>query len=172
MSLVGLRNMSLIETPPRDRLAIQTIVAPFSEELVQAAIEQELERGGQVYFVHNRVQSLPGMAARLQKLVPRARIAMAHGQMNERQLERVMLGFLRQETDVLATTTIIENGLDIPLVNTIIVTRAERLGLAELYQLRGRVGRSNRRAYAYLLVPEEAELSGEARHRVCVGVGR
>jgi len=166
MSLVGLRNMSLIETPPRDRLAIQTIVAPFSDDLVQTAIEQELERGGQVYFVHNRVQTLPGVVARLQKLVPRARIGMAHGQMNERQLERVMLGFLRGETDVLAATTIIENGLDIPLVNTIIVNRADRMGLAELYQLRGRVGRSNRRAYAYLLVPDDAELSGEARHRL------
>ena len=166
MSLVGLRNMSLIETPPRDRLAIQTIVAPFSEEIIQTAIEQELERGGQAYFVHNRVESLPGMVARIQKLVPQARIGMAHGQMNERQLERVMLGFLRQETNVLAATTIIENGLDIPLVNTIIVNRAERMGLAELYQLRGRVGRSSRRAYAYLLVPEEAELSPEARHRL------
>ena len=166
MSLVGLRNMSLIETPPRDRLAIQTTVAPFRDDLVRMAIEQELERGGQVYFVHNRVQSLPSIAARLQKLVPQARIAMAHGQMNERQLERVMLGFLRHESDVLAATTIIENGLDIPLVNTIIVNRADRLGLAELYQLRGRVGRSNRRAYAYLLVPEDAELSGEARHRL------
>ena len=166
MSLVGLRNMSLIETPPRDRLAIQTIVAPFSDDLVQTAIEQELERGGQVYFVHNRVQTLPGVVARLQKLVPRARIGMAHGQMNERQLERVMLGFLRGETDVLAATTIIENGLDIPLVNTIIVNRADRMGLAELYQLRGRVGRSNRRAYAYLLVPDDAEISGEARHRL------
>ncbi|MBF8305794.1 MAG: transcription-repair coupling factor, partial [Acidobacteria bacterium] len=166
MSLVGLRHMSLIETPPRDRLAIQTVVAPFSEEIIQAAIEQELERGGQVYFVHNRVSSLPGIALRIQKLVPRARIAVAHGQMNERQLERVMLGFLRHETNVLAATTIIENGLDIPLVNTIIVNRADRLGLAELYQLRGRVGRSNRRAYAYLLVPEEAEVSPEARHRL------
>jgi len=166
MSLVGLRNMSLIETPPRDRLAIQTIVAPFSDGLVQTAIEQELERGGQVYFVHNRVQSLPGVTARLQKLVPRARIGMAHGQMGERQLERVMLAFLRREIDVLASTTIIENGLDIPLVNTIIVNRADRMGLAELYQLRGRVGRSNRRAYAYLLVPDDAEISGEARHRL------
>ncbi|OFW42907.1 MAG: transcription-repair coupling factor, partial [Acidobacteria bacterium RIFCSPLOWO2_12_FULL_60_22] len=166
MSLVGLRNMSLIETPPRDRLSIQTVVAPFSEALVQTAIEQELERGGQVYFVHNRVDSLPGMAVLIQKLAPQARIATAHGQMGERQLEKVMLGFLRHETNVLVATTIIENGLDIPLVNTILINRAERLGLAELYQLRGRVGRSNRRAYAYLLVPEEAELTHEARHRL------
>ncbi|OFV96247.1 MAG: transcription-repair coupling factor [Acidobacteria bacterium RIFCSPLOWO2_02_FULL_61_28] len=166
MGLVGLRNMSLIETPPRDRLAIQTTVAPFSEGIVKTAIEQELERGGQVYFVHNRVHSLPGIVARIQELVPHARIAMAHGQMNERQLERVMLGFLRHETNVLAATTIIENGLDIPLVNTIVVNRAERMGLSELYQLRGRVGRSNRRAYAYLLVSEEAELSPEARRRL------
>ncbi|OFW11265.1 MAG: transcription-repair coupling factor, partial [Acidobacteria bacterium RIFCSPLOWO2_12_FULL_59_11] len=166
MGLVGLRNMSLIETPPRDRLAIQTVVAPFSEHIIQTAIEQELERGGQVYFVHNRVESLDHMAAVICKLAPQARIAQAHGQMHERQLEKVMLQFVRQETNVLVATTIIENGLDIPLVNTIIINRAERMGLAELYQLRGRVGRSDRRAYAYLLVPEEAGISGIARQRL------
>ncbi|MBI1954837.1 MAG: transcription-repair coupling factor [Acidobacteria bacterium] len=166
MGLVGLRDMSLIETPPKDRLAIQTVVAPFSEHIIQTAIEQELERGGQVYFVHNRVESLDHMAAVIRKLAPQARIALAHGQMHERQLEKVMLQFVRQATNVLVATTIIENGLDIPLVNTIIINRADRMGLAELYQLRGRVGRSNRRAYAYLLVPEEAGISGIARQRL------
>ena len=166
MSLAGLRDMSLIETPPKDRLAIQTVVAPFREQLVRTAIEQELERGGQVYFVHNRVESLHSIAALIQKLVPHARIAVAHGQMGERQLEKVMLGFIRQQSDVLVTTTIIENGLDIPQVNTILVNRADRHGLAELYQLRGRVGRSNRRAYAYLLVPNKEELTPLARRRL------
>lgn len=166
MSLVGLRDMSVIETPPRDRLAIQTVVAPFSDHIVKTAIEQELERGGQVFFIHNRVESLFAMAALVQKLVPKARIAVAHGQMAERQLEKVMFQFVRQEADVLVTTTIVENGLDIPLANTIIVNRADRHGLAELYQLRGRVGRSNRRAYAYLLVPDQAELTPIAKRRL------
>ena len=166
MALAGLRDMSLIETPPRDRLAIQTVVAPFSESLLRTALAQELDRGGQTYFVHNRVQSLPAMASLIQKLAPQARIGMAHGQMNERHLEKVMMQFLRHETDVLVATTIIENGLDIPLVNTIIINRADRMGLGELYQLRGRVGRSNRRAYAYLLVPPEAKLTPVARKRL------
>ncbi|OFW10768.1 MAG: transcription-repair coupling factor, partial [Acidobacteria bacterium RIFCSPLOWO2_02_FULL_59_13] len=166
MALAGLRDMSVIETPPKDRLAIQTVVAPFSESLVRTAIGQELERGGQVYFVHNRIETLYSMAALVQRLVPQARVAAAHGQMGERQLERVMLGFLRNETNVLVATTLIENGLDIPLVNTILINRANHLGLAELYQLRGRVGRSNRRAYAYLLVAEEAELTPLARRRL------
>ena len=166
MALAGLRDMSLIETPPRDRLAIQTVVAPFSESLLRTAITQELERGGQVYVVHNRVQSLPAIASLVQKLVPKARIGMAHGQMNERHLEKIMMQFLRHETDVLVATTIIENGLDIPLVNTIIVNRADKMGLGELYQLRGRVGRSNRRAYAYLLVPPQAKLTPVARKRL------
>jgi transcription-repair coupling factor (superfamily II helicase) len=166
MALAGLRDMSLIETPPRDRLAVQTVVAPFNESLLRTALAQELERGGQVYLVHNRVQSLPAMAALVQKLAPQARIGMAHGQMNERHLEKVMMQFLRHATDVLVATTIIENGLDIPLVNTIIINRADRMGLAELYQLRGRVGRSNRRAYAYLLVPPEAKLTPIARKRL------
>ena len=166
MALVGLRDMSVIETPPRDRLSIQTVVAPFSDGIIKTAIEQELDRGGQVYFVHNRVGSLDQMAARIKKLVPQARIALAHGQMNERHLEKVMLQFVRQETNVLVATTIIENGLDIPLVNTIVINRSDRMGLSELYQLRGRVGRSNRRAYAYLLVPDEGELSELARRRL------
>ncbi len=168
MSLVGLRDMSVIETPPKDRLAIQTVVAPFSENLIRTAIEQELARGGQVYFVHNRVETIYSMAALAQKLVPKARLAVGHGQMNERKLEKVMLGLVRHEYDILISTTIIENGLDIPLCNTIIVNRADRFGLSELYQLRGRVGRSNRRAYAYLLVPEDREMTPLARKRLSI----
>ncbi|MGH9481668.1 MAG: TRCF domain-containing protein, partial [Terriglobales bacterium] len=166
MSLAGLRDMSVIETPPRDRLAIQTVVAEWSEALIAAAIQQELARGGQAYFVHNRVDTIWEVAALIQRLVPEARIAVGHGQLPEDELEQVMLRFVRHEADLLLSTTIIENGLDIPLANTIIVNRADRLGLSELYQLRGRVGRSNRRAYAYLLVPAEAELQPLARKRL------
>jgi transcription-repair coupling factor (superfamily II helicase) len=166
MSLVGLRDMSLIETPPRDRLAIQTVVAPFQEELVQRAIETELAREGQVYFIHNRVESIYPLAALVSKLVPKARVVVAHGQMGEKELEAVMLKFIRDEADVLVATTIVENGLDIPRANTILINRADRLGLAELYQLRGRVGRSSQRAYAYLLVPPEEILSDIARKRL------
>lgn len=166
MALTGLRDLSLIETPPSDRLAIQTVVAPLSDELIRSAVEQELAREGQVYFVHDRVEDIHEVAQNLHRLVPRARIAVAHGQMRERELERVMLGFMGGKLDVLVTTKIIENGLDIPLSNTIIVARADRFGLAELYQLRGRVGRSDRRAYAYLLVPPGTSLSETARRRL------
>jgi len=166
MAVVGLRDMSVIETPPRDRIAIQTVVANFDEKLIRSAIEHELEREGQAYFVHNRVESIYEIAAKLQELVPKARVLVGHGQMSESELERVMLKFIRHEADVLVATTIIENGLDIPLCNTIIVNRADRHGLSELYQLRGRVGRSNRRAYAYLLIPAEAELTPIARRRL------
>jgi transcription-repair coupling factor (superfamily II helicase) len=166
MSLVGLRDMSLIETPPRDRLAIQTVVAPFQEDLVQRAIETELAREGQVYFIHNRVESIYSLAALVSKLVPKARVVVAHGQMGEKELEAVMLKFIRDEADVLVATTIVENGLDIPRANTILINRADRLGLAELYQLRGRVGRSSQRAYAYLLVPPKEILSDIARKRL------
>jgi transcription-repair coupling factor (superfamily II helicase) len=166
MSLVGLRDMSVIETPPKDRMAIQTVVAKFDEKIVRSAVEVELERGGQVYFVHNRVDSIYELAARIQELVPKARVAVGHGQMSETELERVMLAFMRHEYDVLVATTIIENGLDIPLANTILINRADRHGLSELYQLRGRVGRSNRRAYAYLLIPPESELTEIARRRL------
>jgi transcription-repair coupling factor (superfamily II helicase) len=166
MSLVGLRDMSVIETPPKDRMAIQTIVASWDDKLIQSALEQELERGGQVYFVHNRVESIWEIAAKLQELVPRARILVGHGQMSESELEKVMLKFMHHEADILVATTIIENGLDIPLCNTILINRAERLGLSELYQLRGRVGRSDRRAYAYLLLPSEIELTPIARRRL------
>jgi transcription-repair coupling factor (superfamily II helicase) len=166
MSMVGLRDMSVIETPPKDRIAIQTIVASWDEKLIRSALEQELERGGQVYFVHNRVDTIWEIAAKLQTLVPTARIIVGHGQMSEGQLEKVILGFMRHEADILVATTIIENGLDIPLCNTILINRAERLGLSELYQLRGRVGRSNRRAYAYLLIPADIELTPIARRRL------
>jgi transcription-repair coupling factor (superfamily II helicase) len=166
MSLVGLRDMSVIETPPKDRMAIQTVVAKFDEKIVRSAIEVELERGGQVYFVHNRVESIYEIAARIQELVPAARVVVGHGQMPESELERVMLAFMHHEYDVLVATTIIENGLDIPLANTMLINRADRHGLSELYQLRGRVGRSNRRAYAYLLIPPETELTEIARRRL------
>src|SRR5271166_2011339 len=166
MSLVGLRDMSVIETPPKDRMAIQTVVASWDDKLIQSSIEQELERGGQVYFVHNRVESIWEIAAKLQELAPKARIAVGHGQMSESELEKVMLKFMHHEADILVATTIIENGLDIPLCNTILINRADRLGLSELYQLRGRVGRSNRRAYAYLMLPPEIELTPIARRRL------
>jgi transcription-repair coupling factor (superfamily II helicase) len=166
MSMVGLRDMSVIETPPKDRIAIQTVVAGWDDKLIQSALEQELERGGQVYFVHNRVDTIWEIAAKLQELVPGARIIVGHGQMSEGELEKVMLKFMHHEADILVATTIIENGLDIPLCNTILISRAERLGLSELYQLRGRVGRSDRRAYAYLLVPGEIELTPVARRRL------
>ncbi|MGA6952579.1 MAG: transcription-repair coupling factor, partial [Candidatus Sulfotelmatobacter sp.] len=166
MSLVGLRDMSVIETPPKDRMAIQTVVASWDEKLIQSAIEQELERGGQVYFVHNRVDTIWEIAAKLQALVPSAKIIVGHGQMSEGELEKVMLKFMHHEADILVSTTIIENGLDIPLCNTILINRADRLGLSELYQLRGRVGRSSRRAYAYLMLPPEIELTPIARRRL------
>src|SRR3984885_13496366 len=166
MSLVGLRDMSGIETPPKDRMAIQTVVASWDEKLIQSSIEQELDRGGQVYFVHNRVDTIWEIAATLQTLAPSAKIIVGHGQMGEGELEKVMLKFMHHEADILVSTTIIENGLDIPLCNTIIINRADRFGLSELYQLRGRVGRSNRRAYAYLLLPAEIELTPIARRRL------
>ncbi|MGC2109756.1 MAG: transcription-repair coupling factor [Candidatus Korobacteraceae bacterium] len=166
MSLLGLRDMSVIETPPKDRMAIQTVVAAWDEKLLRSAIEKELERGGQVYFVHNRVDSIYDIASKLREMAPKARILIGHGQMPEAELERIMLAFMRHEADILVATTIIENGLDIPLCNTIIINRADRHGLSELYQLRGRVGRSDRRAYAYLLIPPDRELSELARRRL------
>jgi transcription-repair coupling factor (superfamily II helicase) len=166
MSLVGLRDMSVIETPPKDRMAIQTVVAKFDEKLVRSAIELELERGGQTYFVYNRVESIYELASKIRELVPAARVVVGHGQMSEGELEKVMLAFMNHEYDVLVATTIIENGLDIPLANTILINRADRHGLSELYQLRGRVGRSNRRSYAYLLIPPEQELTDVARRRL------
>ena len=166
MSLLGLRDLSVIETPPKDRLAIHTVVAHFNNDLIRTAIEQELSRGGQVYFIHNRVDSIFMRASAIQEMLPQARIGVGHGQMGDDELERVLLGFMRHEYDVFVCTTIAENGLDIPLANTILIENAERYGLSELYQLRGRVGRSNRRAYAYLMVPADTQLSDIARKRL------
>src|SRR3989442_1556342 len=166
MSLSGLRDMSLIETPPSDRLAIQTQVVQASDVVIKSAIELELTRGGQVFFIHNRVESIDTIAALVNRLVPQARMAVGHGQMNEKEMERVMLDFIDYKYDVLVATTIIENGIDIPRANTIIINRADNYGLSQLYQLRGRVGRSNRRAYAYLLIPPEQQLSPFARRRL------
>src|SRR5216117_4221378 len=166
MALSGLRDMSVIETPPRDRLAIQTVVVKFKPVVIENAINFELERGGQVYIVHNRVESIYSLTNFIRKLAPKARMGVAHGQMGEKELEQVMTRFMHHEFDVLVATTIIENGLDIPLANTLIVNRADRYGLSQMYQLRGRVGRSNRRAYAYLLIPPDTELTEIARKRL------
>ncbi|MBI4264754.1 MAG: transcription-repair coupling factor [Acidobacteria bacterium] len=166
MSLVGIRDMSIIETPPKDRLSIQTNVGKFDAPIIERAIRNELARGGQVYVVHNRVESIFSIGNLLQRLVPEARIVVGHGQMAEDELERAMLGFVDRKHDVLLATTIVENGLDIPNANTIIVNRADRYGLSQLYQLRGRVGRSDRPAYAYLLVPPQEALSPVARKRL------
>jgi len=166
MSLSGMRDMSLIETPPRDRLAIQTQVVQFSENVIKSAIDLELSRGGQVFFIHNRVETIETIAALVKRIVPQARLVVGHGQMNEKEMERVMLDFIDYKHDVLVATTIIENGIDIPRANTIIINRADHYGLSQLYQLRGRVGRSSRRAYAYLLIPSEQELSPIARRRL------
>jgi transcription-repair coupling factor (superfamily II helicase) len=166
MSLAGIRDMSIIETPPKDRLSIQTNVVKFDQAVMTRAIGNELNRGGQVYFVHNRVESIYSMADLLRRLVPQARIGVGHGQMGEAELERVMVDFVAHKYDVLLATTIIENGLDIPNANTMIINRADRYGLSQLYQLRGRVGRSDRRAYAYLLIPPEDNLSPVAKKRL------
>ncbi len=166
LSLMGVRDLSIIETPPEDRLAIQTYLSPYDEATVKRAIENEMERGGQVFFVHNRVQSIDNVAARLKKLVPDARFAIGHGQMKGTDLEKTMLKFLRKEIDVLVCTTIIESGLDIPSANTIIINRIERFGLSQIYQLRGRVGRSSENAYAYLLLSKNARMTSEAEKRL------
>lgn len=166
MSLLGMRDMSVIETPPRDRLAINTQVVQFTESVIRSAIELELARNGQVFFIHNRVETIEAIAALVQNIVPNARIAIGHGKMNEKEMEQVMLDFIDYKYDVLIATTIIENGIDIPRANTIIINRADNYGLSQLYQLRGRVGRSNRRAYAYLLIPSEMELTPIARRRL------
>jgi transcription-repair coupling factor (superfamily II helicase) len=166
LSLTGLRELSLINTPPENRRSIRTYVCRPEGAVIQAAIRRELVRGGQVFFVHNRVRSLGVWARHVREMVPEARVAMAHGQMPEKELERVMVAFWRREVDVLVCTAIIEAGLDIPAANTIIINRAHTMGLSQLYQLRGRVGRSQAQAYAYLLVPDEAALSREAQKRL------
>ncbi len=166
MSLAGLRDISVIETPPEGRRPVKTYVGEYDEELVRRALERELERKGQAFFLHNRVDTIDETAERVRAMCPEAEVAVAHGQMEEKQLERVMLQFLRGEADVLVCTTIVESGLDISTANTLIVERAEDLGLAQLYQIRGRVGRSKERAYAYLLYPAAAALSQDAAARL------
>ncbi len=166
MSMVGIRDISVIETPPKDRLAIQTAVVPFQDDFIREAIEFETGRGGQVFFVHNRVESINAIKEYLEKIVPGLRVIVGHGQMEERELERAMMAFINREYDVLLATTIIENGIDIPACNTILINHAERFGLSQLYQLRGRVGRSDRLAFCYLLVPSERVLTSDARKRL------
>ncbi|MBZ0160156.1 MAG: transcription-repair coupling factor [bacterium] len=166
MSMLGVRDISTIETPPEERLSIKTIVARFDQALIKEAIEQELDRRGQVFFVHNRVESIQSVARLIKRLVPRARLTVAHGELPEARLERIMCDFYGGKFDILLCTTIIESGLDVGTANTIIIDRADALGLAQLYQLRGRVGRDKHRAYAYLLVPEDAALSEVAKKRL------
>lgn len=166
MALSGLKDLSVIETPPEDRHPVATYVGPFDEGLIRDAIQRELSRGGQCFFVHNHIETISGAAERLRSLVPEAAIAIVHGRMSERKLEKVMLDFLDKRFDVLVSTTIVENGLDIPSVNTLIVDRADRLGLAQLYQLRGRVGRSDERAYAYFLYEPKSVMSANALERL------
>jgi len=166
MSLMGVRDLSLIRTPPRNRMSIKTVVVPSSDAIVQHAIVNELDRGGQVYYVHNRIESIYGIARALEQLVPKARVAVGHGQMHEHELEPIMAKFIDGEIDVFVSTTIIENGIDIPNVNTIIVHDADKFGLAQLYQLRGRVGRSNHQAYAFLLYAAHKALSEDAKARL------
>ena len=166
LSLLGARDMSTIETPPANRIPVETVICGYDERLIRDAIKRELARGGQVYFLHNRVKSIGLLEKRLKELIPDARIVTGHGQMDEEQLEDVMATFVSGKTDILLCTTIIESGLDIPNANTIIIDRADRFGLADLYQLRGRVGRSNHKAYAYLLLPRDLMGAGEARKRI------
>ena len=166
MAMAGLRDLSIIATPPAHRLAVQTFVVPWDDRQLQEAFQRELGRGGQVYFLHNDVESIVRMQAQLEALVPEARIGIAHGQMPERELERVMLDFHKQRFNVLLCSTIIESGIDIPNANTIIMNRADKFGLAQLHQLRGRVGRSHHRAYAYLVVPDTRSISADARKRL------
>src|SRR5881409_748062 len=168
MSLSGVRDMSVIETAPLDRLPVETVIRRFSRGVINEALERELARGGQVFFVHNRVQSLPSMAKLVQELVPDARVIMGHGQMKERELEATMVKFVTGQADVLVSTAIVESGLDIPASNTIIINRADRFGLAQLYQLRGRVGRERQQAYAYLLVPATGSVDETAQRRLQV----
>jgi len=166
MSLVGIRDLSIIETPPVDRLAIQTYVTRYDERLIRDAILRELERGGQVFFLHNRVETIERLALKLADLVPEAKMAVAHGQMRPRELEKVMVDFFENKTQVLVCSAIIESGLDFPNANTIVINRADQFGLAQLYQLRGRVGRSHRHAYAYLLIPGEKAITPDAEKRL------
>jgi transcription-repair coupling factor (superfamily II helicase) len=167
LSLAGLRDMTLMQTPPRDRSPVLTFVEPGDDDgLLDEGISRELDRGGQVFFVHNRIETIIAQADRVRRIVPRARVAVAHGQMRERELEDIMHRFVSGEVDVLVSTLIVESGLDVPNANTMFVNRADNLGLAQLYQLRGRVGRSHRRAYCYLLVPDSVDPDAERRLQV------
>ncbi|RME72337.1 MAG: transcription-repair coupling factor [Chloroflexi bacterium] len=166
MALSGVRDLSTIDTPPEERIPIRTVITEYDEGLIASAVRREMDRGGQVFYVYNRVMGIEQKANRVRNLIPEARVAVAHGQMSERQLERVMIDFIAGEYDVLVCTTIIENGIDMPNVNTIIIDRADRLGLSQLYQLRGRVGRGAVQAYAYLLTPRHHQLNPDARKRL------
>jgi len=168
LSLVGIRDLSVIHTPPEGRLAIKTWVLEFDDEVIRKAVLDEMAREGQVFFIHDRVHSIHHMARRIRQVVPEAKIGVAHGRMPSRELEDVMVKFLRREYDVLLCTTIVGSGIDIPAANTIIVDRADRFGLAQLYQIRGRVGRSREEARAYLLIPPGAMLSPDAQKRLTV----
>jgi transcription-repair coupling factor (superfamily II helicase) len=168
MSLMGLKDISIIRTPPGDRLSIKTYLANFDENVIENAIRHELGRGGQVFIIHNRVQTIGKIAELIERIVPEAKVAVAHGQMPETQLERAMIGFYQKKYDVLIATAIIENGLDVPNANTLIVNRADTFGLSQLYQIRGRVGRSQTRAFAYFLVPETSVITEDARERLAV----
>ncbi|HON08550.1 MAG TPA: transcription-repair coupling factor, partial [Verrucomicrobiota bacterium] len=166
MALTGARDMSIIQTPPHDRLPIETVVSKYDENLIRSAILKELNRGGQVYFLHNQIYDIDNVAERLKSIVPEARIVVAHGRMRPHILEDAMSKFINREADVLLSTTIVENGLDIPNANTIIINRADKFGLSDLYQLRGRIGRYKNQAYAFLLLPKHIELLGDARKRI------
>ena len=175
-SLAGLRDLTLMQTPPRDRSPVLTFVEPFDDALIEEAVSRELDRGGQVFFVHNRIETIEAIADHLRRIVPRARVGVGHGQMKERELEKIMQQFVEGELDILVSTLIVESGLDVPNANTMFVNRADHLGLAQLYQLRGRVGRSHRRAYCYLLVPDRVDDDAERRlavleHHTELGAG-
>jgi transcription-repair coupling factor (superfamily II helicase) len=166
MAPSGIRDLSIIAAPPARRMAVNTLITPWDRGLLREALQREIQRGGQAFFLHNEVRSIDKAAREVGELVPEARIGVAHGQMRERELESVMLDFYRQRFNVLVCTTIIENGLDVPTANTIIINRADRFGLAQLHQLRGRVGRSHHRAYAYLVVPDERAMTRDAYKRL------
>ena len=166
MAMSGVRDLSIIATPPARRMAVKTLIIPWEKAILREALQREIQRGGQVFFLHNEVRSIDRMAREVAELVPTARLAVAHGQQPERELERVMLDFYRQRFNVLVCTTIIENGIDVPTANTIVINRADRFGLAQLHQLRGRVGRSHHRAYAYLVVPDKRSMTADARKRL------
>jgi transcription-repair coupling factor (superfamily II helicase) len=166
MAMSGIRDLSIIATPPARRMAVKTLISQWDRAVLREALLRELQRGGQVFFLHNQVRNIERIAREVQELVPQARVAVAHGQMAERELESVMLDFYRQRYNVLVCTTIIESGIDVPTANTIIINRADRFGLAQLHQLRGRVGRSHHRAYAYLVVPERRSMTADARKRL------